>query len=101
MKDRLPYLNEEINEEKLVVPGKGEFVVMTTAEDNYVKLHFIPNSQMLDSIGDNKEQFKQDAVKFLTNKFGVEFTEEYGHHAGYMFKFRVSELIKDLNDIIK
>jgi len=102
MKNRLPYIRS-INEEKITVPGKGEFVVMVTAENNYIYFHLIPDSKMLDSIeqvGDDK--FKEDAIKFLSNSMGgVEFMEETGYHAGYKFKFHVTDLIKNLKDIFK
>jgi len=105
MKDKLPLLEDanNINEEKISVPGKGEFVVSITAENNYIYFHLIPDSKMLDSIeAVGADKFKQDAIKFLSNKMGgVEFMEETGYHAGYKFKFHVTDLVKDLKNIIK
>lgn len=71
--------------------------------DDYIKFHLIPDSKMLDSILEvGKDRFKDDAIKFLENTMGgIEFTEEIGYHAGYMFKFHVSELTKNLKNIFK
>jgi hypothetical protein len=102
-KDKLPLLSklESMNEENLAIPGKGNFVVNVSAENNYIYLHMIPDSKMLDALAEmGQDEFIADAEKYLTNKFNVEFRVEYGHHAGYKFKFHVTELIKDIKDII-
>ena len=104
MKNKIPLLENMINvhEEIMKVSGKGEFVIDISARDNYVYLHMIPDSKMLDSIESiGKNKFVDDAIRFLSNKLGVDFREEAGPHAGYMFKFHVSELIKGMEDIIK
>lgn len=90
-----------ISEETLAIPNKGKFVTTISAENNYVILHMIPDSKMLDSIeAGGKDEFVDGAVKFLSDKFGVDFAEKTGPHAGYMFKFHVRELIKGMDGII-